>query len=230
MIEIEIFSDVICPWCFIGKARLDAVMQTPVGEGISLRWRPYQLQPQIPLEGLDRSLYLTRRYGPQADLAKVPERIVQEAEAEGLKLRYDLIERMPNTRLAHQVLSFAFPYGVQHTLAQILFEAYFCHGVDIGDLSRLMTAAKKVGLPEEPLRVYLAENQGLAEIEQQRERAVDLGVSGVPGYYFADRFLLPGAQDQETMKQIIQRVKDLSLIHISEPTRQYCQSRMPSSA
>jgi len=208
VIEIEIFSDVICPWCFIGKARLDAVLQTPVGEGISLRWRPYQLQPQIPQEGLDRELYLTRRYGAQAGLARVPERIVLEAGAEGLKLRYDLIERVPNTRLAHQVLSFAFPYGVQHTLAQVLFEAYFCRGVDVGDVSQLMTAAKQVGLPVEPLRVYLAENQGLQEIDEQRERAADLGLSGVPGYYLADRFLLPGAQDKETMKQIIQRVKD----------------------
>jgi predicted DsbA family dithiol-disulfide isomerase len=208
VIEIEIFSDVICPWCFIGKARLDAVLQSPVGEGISLRWRPYQLQPQIPPEGLDRSLYLTRRYGAQADLAKVPERIVQEGLAEGLKFRYDLIKRMPNTRLAHQVLSFAFPYGVQHTLAQVLFEAYFCRGVDVGDLSQLVALAEQVGLPVEPLQDYLAEDHGLNEIEQQRERATDLGLSGVPGYYLADRFLLPGAQDQETMKQIIQRVKD----------------------
>ena len=208
MIEIEIFSDVICPWCFIGKARLDGVLQSPVGEGISLRWQPYQLQPQIPPEGLDRSLYLTRRYGAQADQAKAPERIMEEAQAAGLQLRYDLIKRMPNTRLAHQVLLFAFPYGVQHSLVQILFEDYFCRGVDIGDVSQLMAAAQKVDLPLERLQAYLAENEGVEDIERQRERATDLGLSGVPGYYLADRFLLPGAQDQETMKQIIQRVKD----------------------
>jgi predicted DsbA family dithiol-disulfide isomerase len=208
VIEIEIFSDVICPWCFIGKARLDAVLQTSVGEGVSLRWRPYQLQPQIPPEGLDRALHLTHRYGAQADLAKAPERIVQEAQAEGLHLRYDLIKRMPNTRLAHQVLTFAFPYGVQHRLAQILFEDYFCRGVDVGDIEQLMDAASQVDLPLESLREYLADNKGFEEIEQQRERAADLGLSGVPGYYLADRFLLPGAQDQATMKQIIQRVKD----------------------
>lgn len=208
MIEIEIFSDIVCPWCFIGKARLDAVLETSVGEGISLRWRPYQLQPEIPAEGLDRADYLSRRYGAQADLAKAPERILQEAEAEGLNLRYDLIERMQNTRLAHQVLSFSYPFGVQHALAQVLFEAYFCRGVDVGDVSQLLIAAEQVGLPVKPLQTYLAENQGLTELEQQRERATDLGLSGVPGYYFADRFLLPGAQDQETMKQIIQRVKD----------------------
>ncbi|MEE4284207.1 MAG: DsbA family oxidoreductase, partial [Pseudomonadales bacterium] len=179
MIEIEIFSDVICPWCFIGKARLDAVLQTSVGEGINLRWRPYQLQSQIPPEGLDRGLYLTRRYGAQADLAKVPERIVQEAKAEGLHLRYDLIKRMPNTRLAHQVLAFAFPYGVQHTLAQILFEDYFCRGVDVGDIEQLMAAANQVDIPLALLQEYLAENRGLEEIEQQRKRAADLGLSGV---------------------------------------------------
>ena len=208
MIEIEIFSDVICPWCFIGKARLDAVLRTPVGEGVSLLWRPYLLQPQTPPEGLDRVTYLNRRYGAHADAAKAPARILQEARAEGLNLRYDLIERMPNTRLAHLVLSFAYTYGLQHALAQELFEDYFCRGVDVGELSNLISAASRVGLPTEPLQLYLSEDRGLEELELQLERAVDLGISGVPGYYLADRFLLPGAQDQDTMMQIIQRVKD----------------------
>lgn len=97
---------------------------------------------------------------------------------------------------------------MQHALAQILFEDYFCRGVDVGDIAQLIAAARQVDLPVERLQAYLAENEGFEEIEQQRERAADLGLSGVPGYYLADRFLLPGAQDQETMKQIIQRVKD----------------------
>ncbi|XOV81933.1 MAG: DsbA family oxidoreductase [bacterium] len=208
MIEIEIFSDVVCPWCFIGKVRLDAVLRSPVGEGVQLRWRPYQLQPQIPAEGLDRDLYLARRYGEQTDSAKVPQRIVQEAATEGLTLRYDLIKRMPNTQLAHQLLAFAYPYGVQHRLAQILFEAYFCRGIDVGDMHELMAAAQQAALPLDKLQAYINRNEGLEEIEQQRLRAADLGLSGVPGYYLADRFLLPGVQDRDTMEQIIQRVKN----------------------
>lgn len=207
MFEIEIFSDVICPWCFIGKSRLDAVLKTEVGEGINVRWRPYLLHPQLPLEGLDRAQYLQQRYGAQADRGKAPRRIVEEAASEGLMLRYDLIRRLPNTRLAHQLLAFSYPYGVQHELAQDLFEDYFCRGRDVGERATLLETAQRFDLPLDALQKYFSDSEAQVELQQQLDRAPDLGLSGVPGYYLANRFLLPGAQDQETMMQIIQRVK-----------------------
>ncbi len=207
MFEIEIFSDVVCPWCFIGKSRLDAVLKTEVGEGISVRWRPYLLHPLIPSEGLDRAQYMQQRYGAQADSSKAPSRIIEEAAAEGLVLRYDLIKRVPNTQLAHLVLAFSFAYGVQHELAQALFEDYFCLGRDVGDLATLLETAQRFDLPLDALQKYLSHRDAQVELQQQLDRAPDLGLSGVPGYYLAGRFLLPGAQDQLTMTQIIKRVK-----------------------
>ncbi len=207
MLEIEIFSDVVCPWCFIGKRRLDKVLSTDLGEGVDLRWRPYQLYPQIGPEGVDRGEYLARRYGPDADRARVPARIAQEAQAEGIELHFERIERMPNTLLAHRLLELAHNHGVQHELAEELFQGYFCEGRDVGTVDELVDLAARVGLDEADVRAYLASDAGVEEVQSQLERAPELGVSGVPGYYLANSFLLPGAQDSQTMAQIIARVK-----------------------
>ncbi len=208
MLEIEIFSDVVCPWCFIGKRRLDSALQGALGEGVSLRWRPYQLHPNIAPEGVDRHAYLQRRYGPEADSARVPGRIAQEAAGEGIDLRYDLIERMPNTLMAHRLMEFADHHGCQHAMAEALFQGYFCLGLDVGDLEVLVSIAQSCGIPAEEARTFLSGSDALDEVHAQLERAVDVGVSGVPGYYLANGFLLPGAQTSETMGQIISRVKN----------------------
>ena len=207
MLEIEIFSDIVCPWCFIGKQRLDKVLQTELGEGVNLRWRPYQLHPNMPVEGVDRQDYLQRRYGPDADLARVPGRIASEAEGEGITLRYERIKRMPNTLRAHRLMELAYTHNCQHDLAQALFQAYFCDGVDVGNPQELVRLAQTCGIPGEAAADYLAGDAGEEEVHRQLERAPDLGVSGVPGYYLANSFLLPGAQTVETMTQIISRVK-----------------------
>ena len=207
MLDIEIFSDVICPWCFIGKRRLDAVLATEVGDGVSVRWRPYQLYPQIPPQGADRREYLERRYGPNADPGRMPARIAEESQAEGIQLRYDLMERTPNTLLAHRLLEFAHEQGCQHELAEALFQAYFCAGRDVGDASTLVEIAAATGIPAAAAADYLASDAGTQAVQTQLARAVEVGVSGVPGYYLASGFLLPGAQTADTMAQIISRVK-----------------------
>ena len=207
MLNIEIFSDVICPWCFIGKRRLDRVLDGPLGDDVAVRWRPYQLYPNLPDEGLDRTEALARRYGPNPDLGRVPERIAIEAEQEGIALRYDLMTRTPNTLLAHRLLEFAYDAGRQHDLAEALFVAYFCDGVDVGDREALVAVAQAVGLDVDAAKTYLDGGRGLDEVREQLARAPDVGISGVPGYYLADSFLLPGAQTSEVMGQIIDRVK-----------------------
>jgi len=207
MLDIEIFSDVICPWCFIGKRRLDKVLATEVGEGVRLRWRPYQLYPQIPPEGVNRAEYLERRYGPDADRARLPKRIAEEAGAEGIELRYDLIERTPNTLLAHRLLELGYAQDCQHELAEALFQAYFCRGRDVGDADTLVSIAAETGIEAHTAQDYLAGDAGLDEVQAQLARAMEVGVSGVPGYYLANGFLLPGAQTADTMAQIINRVK-----------------------
>ena len=207
--EIEIFSDVVCPWCYIGKKRLDAVMDTPVGEGVTLRWRPYQLYPNMPPGGMDRARYLEARYGADADRSRVPQRIEAEAGQVGLKLDFSAIEKMPNTFQAHRLLELAAAHGVQHELAELLFDYYFCSGRDVGDPDVLVEAAETLGLERDPVRDYLAGTEGVDAVRKQLQRAVDVGVSGVPCYLLAGRFALPGAQAPEVMAQFITRAKSL---------------------
>lgn len=216
MLQIEIFSDVICPWCFIGKRRLDQVLQSELGDGITLRWRPYLLYPNLPEEGMDRLELLTRRYGAAADPGKVPERILEEAGAEGIELRFDLIKRTPNTLQAHRLLEFAQVCNVQQQLSERLFLAYFCEGKDVGNRDVLVALANEVGMDEKATSTYLAGQEGTAAVREQLSRAPELGISGVPGYYLADSFLLPGAQTSEVMGQIITRVKDRLLSRQAE--------------
>ena len=207
MLTIEIFSDVICPWCFIGKRRLDKALDGETGAGVTVRWRPYQLYPHAPIEGWDRQDLMRRRYGAAAESGRVPSRIREEAEQEGLELRYDLIRRVPNTLLAHRLMELAELKDSQHALAEALFVGYFCNGDDVGDIDTLAGIGAQVGLDPEGTHKLLAGDFALEEVQQQLQRAPDLGVVGVPGYVLGGGFLLPGAQSVDTMQQIITRAK-----------------------
>ena len=206
--EIEIFSDVVCPWCYIGKRRLDAVLRTPVGEGVTLRWRPYQLRPGLPAEGVDRAEYLRARYGEDADPGHVPQRLAAEAEDAGLTFDFAAIGRMPNTFQAHRLMELAWDYGVQHQLAEVLFDVYFRAGQDIGQREALIEAAERSGIDGAKAAQHLDGDGGADQVREQLERAEELGVSGVPSFLLAGRFTLPGAQTPEVMERFIQRAKE----------------------
>lgn len=203
---IEVFSDVVCPWCFIGKKRLDSVLSTEVGDGISVRWRPYQLYPNLPVDGVDRAQHLRHRYGDNADSARVPGRIAEEAGSVGLTLNFGDIERLPNTALAHRLLDAAWPSGHQHGLAEALFHAYFVEGVDVGDRDALSRIGEASGLSTPAIESAWADSDD--ELNTQRERAMDLNISGVPSFLLAERYVLPGAQTPEALAQILARAKE----------------------
>ena len=207
MLTIEIFSDVICPWCFISKRRLDKALLGETGDDVALRWRPYQLYPGLPPQGRDRRTFIRRRYGAAADPTHIPGRIREEAEQEGLELRYDLITRLPNTLLAHRLMELAALRDCQNALAEALFVGYFCRGEDVGDTDTLLNIGVQAGLDGQESEQVLAGDFGLAEVKQQLQRAPDVGVAGVPGYLLGGGFLLPGAQSVDTLQQIIARAK-----------------------
>ena len=210
-LHIDIYSDVICPWCYIGKQRLDQVLSGPDGEGVTVRWRAYQLQPRIPEGGIDRLTYLKSRYGEGADAARVPLRILAEATEEGLALDFAAIERMPNTFVAHRLMWFAFEQGgeeVQHRLAGRLFEAYFRDGEDVEDRSVLVRLGGEAGLVEAEVSELLASGEGAEAVREELAQAVDVGVSGVPCYVLGGMFPFPGAQTAEVMGQFVRRAKE----------------------
>ena len=206
--QIEIFSDVVCPWCYIGKRRLDAVLQTPAGEGVTLRWRPYQLRPGLPAQGVDRDEYLRARYGEDADPGRVPQRLAAEAQDAGLNFDFAAMERMPNTFQAHRLMELAWDRGVQHPLAEALFDAFFRAGKDIGQPAVLIEVAERCGIDGAEAAHFLDGDTGTDRVREQLERAEDIGVSGVPSYLLAGRFTLPGAQTPEVMGRFIQRAKE----------------------
>ena len=208
---IEIYSDVVCPWCYIGKRRLDGALGGPAGEGVEVAWRPYQLYPNLPATGMDRDEYLARRYGERADRARVPRRIVEEGQDAGIVFDYGRIGRMPNTLTAHRLLDYAereAGASAQHVLAEVLFRCYFCEGRDVGDLDTLCEAAAEAGLDGETARDYL---EGGADEEEMRARirsAFEIGVVSVPCYMLGGGFMLPGAQTSDVMAQFIERAKE----------------------
>lgn len=210
--RIEIFSDVVCPWCYIGKRRLDAVMQTPVGQDVELVWRPYQLYPGLPPGGMPREAFLLARNPGAQDIdalrARIPSRIKAEAEEVGLAMNFGAMEYMPNTSLAHRLLSFALEPGVQHELAEVLFRYFFCEGRHVGDLEVLVQAAVEVGLDEQSVRSHLASDAGVAELESELNRGIELGVSGVPCFLLGGAFMLPGAQTTDVIESFVERAKE----------------------
>ena len=207
MLTIEIFSDVICPWCFIGKRRLDKALLGETGDDVALRWRPYQLYPGLPPQGRDRRAFIRRRHGAAADPTQIPGLIREEAEQEGLELRYDLITRLPNTLLAHRLMELAALRDCQDALAEAIFVGYFCRGEDVGDSDTLLNIGVQAGLDGQESEQVLAGDFGLAEVKQQLQRAPDVGVAVVPGYVLGGGFLLPGAQSVDTLQQFIARAK-----------------------
>ena len=207
---IEIYSDVVCPWCYIGKRRLDGALATQAGEGVEVVWRPYQLYPNLPPTGVDRDEYLARRYGERADRARVPTRIVEEGEDAGITFDYGKIGRMPNTLTAHRLLDHAERVAgtaVQHELAEVLFRFYFCEGRDVGDIDTLCEGAEEAGLDLEEARSYLADGDDEEEMRVRIKGAIETGVVSVPCYMLAGSFMLPGAQTSEVMIQFIERAK-----------------------
>lgn len=207
---IEIFSDVVCPWCFIGKRRLDEVLSMPVGEGITIRWRPWQLMPNLPREGIDRIEQLRNRYGNNASLERIPGRIRDEASSVGLDLNYAAIKKTPNTAAAHALLEDAFEAGKQHELAEALFRAHFLEGRDVGDRETLSEIALTCELDKTRIATCLSAREmrrAEHEISSQRERAMELNIAGVPSFLLADSYVLPGAQTVDALAQIIERAK-----------------------
>ncbi|MFU8816104.1 MAG: DsbA family oxidoreductase [Pseudomonadales bacterium] len=208
LMQIEIFSDVVCPWCFIGKRRLDAVLASEVGQGIQVTWRPYQLYPQIPEQGLPRDQFMKARFGPGVDPADIYQRILAEAAALDLELDFSAIRVAPNTLRAHRLMSWAEPSGRQHELAEVLFRFYFQQGRDVGDRHELAQAAAAAGLDRDAASAMLAGHDESDKVRAELALGEAVGVTGVPFFVLAGKFAIPGAQPQEVMAQLISRARE----------------------
>ena len=202
--RIVVYADFVCPWCYIGKRRLEraeALWRGAAGvmdEDFERQWRPFQLNPTMPAEGMERDAYLNWKLGGRERVAFIHDRLAKEGVAEGLRFAFDRITRMPNTLAAHRLVDWAQrrPAGENagDALVEALFAAYFSEGRDIGDLGELTAIAADHGLPRAEVESYLRGDAGLEAMREADVQSRARGVNAVPCYVMGDSFALSGAQ------------------------------------
>jgi len=205
---IDVVSDVVCPWCFIGKRHLEAALAgLPEAAGAKVRWHPFELNPDLPPEGVDRKGYLEAKFGGPARAAEIYARVREAGVRAGLDFDFDAIVRQPNTRDAHRLIAWAQSRGDAGPLVERLFRAYFQEGRYVGDRDTLAALAAEAGFDAEAARVWLESGLGADEITDAEARVRGLGITGVPFFIFDGRVGLSGAQPRQTMREAIAQAR-----------------------
>lgn len=207
MIKLDILSDPICPWCYIGKANLDSALQDRPGHPLAIEWHPFQLNPDLPVEGMDRQAYLEAKFGGAEGAADVYGRIAEAAAAAGLEIDFDCIARTPNTLNAHRLIHWAGLEGRQTAAVSALFSAYFQLGRDIGDTNVLTDIASDIGLDRAMIERLFGTDSDAEDIRARDAHARERGVTGVPTFILANQHVLPGAQPADLWRQIIDEIQ-----------------------
>lgn len=202
---LEIVSDLICPWCYVGKRRLAQALQQLTDLPLEIRWRPFELNPTMPGTGMDRRSYCVAKFGSLDYANQMYARVITAAKDDGLALNVERITRTPNTRAAHRLIEYAGQQGQQDAMVDALFEAYFVNGQDIGSLPQLIELAVTIGLARDAVAAMLARNDGDVAIEAAENDAHGLGVEGVPAFVYNGRMLFSGAQSPQTIVLALQR-------------------------
>jgi predicted DsbA family dithiol-disulfide isomerase len=205
-LKIDIVSDVVCPWCYIGKKRIEDALALVPDVPIEVRWRPFFLNPWVPREGISREDYLTTKFGSVDAYKGIAGRVVTAAGEEGLVYRPDLVKRQPNTIDCHRLIHWADARGKAAEMKQRLMELYFRDGGDLTDPEVLIKAAADVGLDADDVRKRLATDEDVGSISDWAQEASDKGISGVPTYVFAQKYAVSGAQPAEMLARAIRQV------------------------
>jgi predicted DsbA family dithiol-disulfide isomerase len=216
VLTIDIVSDVVCPWCYVGEKRLEEALKDEAGP-VMVRWRPYQLDPTIPEGGLDRAEYMEKKFGKTGRLESVHDNLTRLGADLGVPFAFDKIKRSPNTLDAHRLIRWAAPAGVQAEVADRLFKAYFVEGRDIGDRTVLVDIAKACGLDAGEVETLLADGADSELVRQEIEQAQAMGVSGVPFFIFGGRLGVPGAQEASVLRQAMAEARQAMAAASSEP-------------
>ena len=203
MIKLNIISDPICPWCYIGKSLLDRALESHPDHPFDIEWHPFQLNPDMPAEGMDRRDYLETKFGGKDGALRAYAPVVERAEAAGLSIDFAAIERTPNTLNAHRLIHWACLEGRQTAAVSSLFRAYFVDGRDIGSLGVLIEIAQTIDMDPEMVRRLLTPDADMSDILARDANARERGVTGVPTFIIANQHVLAGAQPTELWAQVI---------------------------
>ncbi len=207
--QLDVISDTVCPWCYIGKKRLDRAMAAWDRKDVTIAvdWRPYQLDPTIPAEGVDRQKYMEKKFGTER--AKSAGKVIAEyGEMEGINFAFDKIKRSPNTLDSHRLVKWAGSAGKQLEAVELLFKRYFEDGADVGSHGVLLEVAADIGMDKDQVRNLLESDTDRKVIEYEDHMAREMGVTGVPFFLFEKKFSVVGAQEVDTLTKVFSRVQE----------------------
>lgn len=218
-LKVDIVSDVMCPWCYVGQKRLEkAIAQVPEVD-VDIHWRPFQLDPTLPPEGKDRRQYLSEKFGGDERAKTIYQAIKDAGEAEGIPFDFDAIEVSPNTLDAHRLIRWSSSAGdgVQNRLARRLFQLYFEEGANIGDHQVLISAAKDVGMDTAIVESLLATDSDREAVQSEIATANQMGVTGVPCFLIEGKYAVMGAQDADTLANAFRQIAEVKAKGEFEP-------------
>lgn len=203
VVKLDILSDPICPWCYIGKTHLDKALAEAGDHPFVIEWHPFQLNPDMPREGMDRRAYLEGKFGGKEGAVRAYAPVVEHAEKAGLTINFEAMQRTPNTLDAHRLIHWAGIEGKQNDVVDALFQAYFVDAKDIGDHEVLADIAAACGMERDVTMRLLQGDTEVSEIRDRDAHSRKMGVSSVPTYIVANQHAVPGAQPPELWKQVI---------------------------
>ena len=205
MINIKVISDTICPWCYIGKKQLEKAINKIDNIEFDISYKPFQLDPTMPTDGVDRKRYIDRKFGE--DTAKeVGNKIKEAGKLVGIEFNYENIIKTPNTLNSHRILKWAEKESKQEEALELLFYSYFTEGRDIGNNEELVKIAKKLGLNPKKIEKNLVSDIDIKEIELEEWSYRDLGIAGVPTYILEDNMIITGSQSSETFVNVFNKI------------------------
>lgn len=206
MVKLDIVSDPICPWCYIGKTCLDKALLERPKHPFTIEWHPFQLNPDMPKTGMDRRAYLEGKFGGTTGAIQAYAPVVERAEAEGLNIHFDGIKRTPSTMDAHRLIHWAGIEDRQMPVAMALFRAYFEEGRDIGDAEVLADIADSVGMDASVVQKLLASEADIEDITKRDQAFREMGVTGVPCFIVAGQHAVPGCQPTDLWLKVIDEI------------------------
>jgi predicted DsbA family dithiol-disulfide isomerase len=204
--RIDVYSDTVCPWCFLGKRRLDLAVASRPQYDTQVRWRPFELNPDVPMEGVTRSSFLAARGISAQRAAEIDAELVRLGAASGIQFRFDLIQRIPNTRFSHLLLAHAARHGRQSEVKDRIMRGYFEEGINIGDVDALVGLGVEAGLPEWEVNQALIIRSGQDGVVAAQRHATLLGINGVPSFIFDGQYTISGAQEVAIFAQVLDQV------------------------
>jgi predicted DsbA family dithiol-disulfide isomerase len=204
-LHIDVVSDIVCPWCYIGKRRLEQALRLLPDIAVAVNWRPYFLNPWIPRDGIDRQTYLETKFGSAARYAMIAERVAAAAAMEGLRFAPEHIGRQPNTLDCHRLILWSRSATDPAKMKQKLMELYFAEGADLSDPKTLIQAAVDCGMDGDLVRRLLASDADVDRIEGEANSAKEAGIDGVPCFVLGGSLVITGAQSPEYLANAIER-------------------------